>query len=54
MWVLKVLYRDSSVFERKTLRKIFGPTTEDNGIQRIKTNKELDELIKHWNVIVKS
>jgi len=40
-----------SVFERKILRKIFGPTKEDNGIWRIKTNKELDELINHRNVI---
>ena len=36
-----------STFERK----IFGPTKEDNGIWRIKTDKELDELIKHWNII---
>ena len=40
-----------SGFERKILRKIFGPTKEDNGIWRIKTNKELDELIKQWNII---
>jgi len=39
------------VFEREILRKIFGPTKEDNGIWRIKTNKELDELIKHRNII---
>jgi len=35
------------VFERK----IFGPTKETNGIWRIKTNKELAELIKHQNII---
>ena len=28
-----------------------GPTTEDNGIWRITTNKELDELIKQRNII---
>ena len=39
------------MFERKILRKIFGPTKEANGIWRIETNKELDELIKHRNVI---
>jgi len=32
------------------LRKIFGPTYE-NGSWRIKTNQELDELIKHKNII---
>jgi len=26
-------------------------TQEDNGIWRIKTNKELDELINQWNII---
>ena len=40
----------SRVFERKILRKIFGPTYE-NGSWRIKTNEELDKLIKHENVI---
>jgi hypothetical protein len=39
------------VFERKILRKIFGPTKEDKGIWRIKMNKELDKLIKHQNII---
>jgi hypothetical protein len=33
------------------LPKIFGPTKEDNGNWRIKTNIELDELIKHRNII---
>ena len=32
-------------------RKIFEPTKEANGIWRIKTNKDLDELIKHRNII---
>jgi hypothetical protein len=51
-WVLKEsIIQQLSVFERKILRKIFGPTKEDNGIWRIKTNKELDELIKHQNII---
>jgi hypothetical protein len=38
------------VFERRILRKIFGPKSE-NGIWRIKTNQELDEIIKHKNII---
>jgi len=32
------------------LRKIFGPACE-NGSWRMKTNKELDKLIKHENII---
>jgi len=39
------------VFERKILGKIFGPTKEASGICRIKTSKELDELIKHRHKI---
>ena len=51
-WVLKEsIIQKLSVFGRKILRKIFGPTKEANGIWRIKTNKELVELIKHRNMI---
>ena len=51
-WALKEsITQKLSVFERKILRKIFGPTKEANGIWRIKTNKDLDELIKHRNTI---
>ena len=46
-WVCKENIQKLSVFERKILRKIFGPTKE----WRIKTSKELDELIKHRNII---
>jgi hypothetical protein len=39
------------VFGRKILRKIFGPTKERDGTWRIKTNDELDKLIRHKNLI---
>jgi len=39
------------VFERNVLRKIFGPTKERDGTWRIKTNDELDKLIRHKNII---
>jgi hypothetical protein len=35
------------VFERKALRGIFGPTKERDATWRIKTNNELDELIRN-------
>ena len=38
------------VFERKILRKLYGPTYE-NGSRRIKTHQELDKIIKHKNII---
>jgi hypothetical protein len=39
------------IFERKILRRIFRPTKEKDGTWRIKTNEELDYLIKHNNII---
>jgi hypothetical protein len=39
------------IFERKILRKIFGPTKELNGLWRIKTNEELDDLIQRKSII---
>ena len=52
VWVLKEsIIQRFSVFERKIVRKIFGPSKDDNGIGRIKTSKELDELINHRKII---
>jgi hypothetical protein len=39
------------IFERKVLRKIFGPTKERHCTWRIKTIDELEELIRHKNII---
>jgi len=50
-WVLKeAIIQKLLVFERKILRRIFGPTKE-NQIWRVKTNEELDKPIKHKNII---
>jgi len=39
------------VFESKVLRRIFGPTKERDGTWKIKTNDDLDELIRQKNII---
>ena len=50
-WILReTIMNRLMVFGRKILRKIFGSTYE-NGFWRIKTNQELDKLVKHKNVI---
>jgi hypothetical protein len=50
-WVLKeTTIQKMLVFERKILRRKFGATKE-NQIWRIKTNEELDKLIKHKNIV---
>ena len=49
-WKLKeTITNRLMVFERNVLRKTCGPTNE-NGIWRIKTNQELDKIIKHKNI----
>jgi hypothetical protein len=50
-WVLtETIIQKLLVFEMKILRRIFGPTKE-NQIWRIKTKEELDKLIKHKNIV---
>jgi len=39
------------IFERRIMRKIFGPTRTDGGYWRIKTNKEINEILKGQNII---
>ena len=39
------------VFERKVSRRIFGPKKERGGTWRIRTNDELDALIRHKKII---
>jgi len=50
-WVLKeTIIKKLLVFEKKILRRIFG-STKENQIWRVKTNEELDKIIKHQNII---
>ena len=39
------------IFERKIMRKIFGPTRSDDGYWRIKTNQEISDILKGRNII---
>ena len=39
------------VFERKILRRTFGPTQKANGEWRLKTNEELEEEINNENIV---
>jgi len=34
------------IFERKIMRKILGPTRSDDGYWRIKTNQEINDILK--------
>jgi hypothetical protein len=37
--------------ERRIMRKIFGPKRIDDGYWRIKTNQEINEILKGKNII---
>jgi hypothetical protein len=39
------------MFERKIMRKIFGPTRTDDGYWRITTNQEISDILKGQNII---
>ena len=51
-WVLKEnMTNKLMTFERKIMRKIFGPTRTDDGCSRIKTNQEINDTLKEQNII---
>jgi hypothetical protein len=51
-WVLKENIKTKlRVFERKILRRIYGPTKESDGTWRIKTNEELNKLTGNKNIL---
>jgi len=51
-WVLKERMTNKLMtFERKILRKIFGPTRTDDGYWRIKTKQEINDILKGQNII---
>jgi hypothetical protein len=48
--LLLVIKNRLLVFERKIVRKIFGPSRNHDGAWRLKTNYELYNLIKGRNI----
>ena len=51
-WVLKEsMINKLMIFERKITRKILDPTRSDDGYWRIKTNQEINDILKGQNII---
>jgi hypothetical protein len=51
-WVLKEAMKQKLlIYERKILKRIFGPSKNMDGSWRIKTNEELNKLIKYKNIV---
>jgi len=51
-WVRKEnMINKLMIFERKGMRKISGPTRSEDGYWRIKTNQEINDILKGQNII---
>jgi hypothetical protein len=51
-WVLKENTINKLItFKRKIMRKIYGPTRKEDGYWRIKTNQEINNILKGQNII---
>jgi hypothetical protein len=47
----KAMKQKLLIYERKILRRIFGPSKNMDGLWRIKTNEELNKLINYKNIV---
>jgi len=45
------MYSKLMIFERKVMRKKIGPTRSDDGYWRIKSNQEINDILKGQNII---
>jgi len=51
-WVLmENMIKKLTTFERKVMRKIFGPTRSEDGYRKIKTNQEINDILKGQDII---
>jgi len=51
-WVLKEsMIKKLMIFERKIVRKTVGPTRSEDGYWRIKTDQEINDILKGQNII---
>jgi len=51
-WVLKEnMINNLMIFEKKVMRKISGPTRSEDGQWRIKSNQEINDILKGQNII---
>jgi hypothetical protein len=52
MWALKKQIDEKLLmFERKIIRRIYGPTVGANGLRRRRTNEEIGTLSKQRNIV---
>jgi hypothetical protein len=51
-WVMNITHEEKlKIFERKILRSIYGPVQDSNNEWRVRTNQEIEALIKEENIV---
>jgi len=50
-WRTRIYDINTLITKRKIIRRIFSPTEDTDGKQRITTNDELNNLIRNKNII---
>jgi hypothetical protein len=51
-WMMKITNKDKlKIFERKILRSIYGPVQDSNNEWRVRTNQEIEALMKEENIV---
>jgi hypothetical protein len=51
-WVMNITHEEKlKIFERKILRSIYGPVQDSNNEWRVKTNQEIEALMKEENIV---
>jgi hypothetical protein len=51
-WMMKTTLEEKlKIFERKILRSIYGPVQDRNNERRVRTNQEIEALIKEENIV---
>jgi hypothetical protein len=50
-WTLNISYENAlKIFERKVIRKIYGPFCED-GVWRVRSNSEINSLLQEEDIV---
>jgi hypothetical protein len=51
-WMTNITHEKKlKIFERKILRSIYGPVQDTNNERRVRTNQEIEALIKQENIV---
>jgi hypothetical protein len=51
-WMMNITHEEKlKIFERKILRSVYGPVQDSNNEWRVRTNQEIEALMKEENIV---